>query len=155
MLSKTSDRLLCSCLCVEKLIKNTIIETYCPRHCSRGPPNVCCTRRGRSRTNKYKGNLRTQKSPTRESRSRNIHAAVRTGTRRKQKTGSNGLKHQPSPEIMIASFLSSLDSREEAPATMTSEFTLGCALSMWLASVDVPVEPLHANKASHAVYFHI
>ena len=29
---------LCSCLCVEKLIKNTIIETYCLRHCRQGTP---------------------------------------------------------------------------------------------------------------------
>ena len=36
---------------------------------------------------------------------------------------------------------------------MSSECTLGCALLMWLASVDVPVEPLHANKASHGRTF--
>ena len=29
---------LCSCLCVEKLIKNTIIETYCLRHCRQDTP---------------------------------------------------------------------------------------------------------------------
>ena len=53
-----------------------------------------------------------------------------------------------------ASFRSSLDSREEAPAsTMSSECTLGCALFMWLASVDVPAEPLHANKAPHGCIF--
>ena len=62
-------------------------------------------------------------------------------------------RHQPSPVIMTASFLSSLDSCEEAPATMSSECTLGCALFMWLASVDVPVEPLHANKAPHGCIF--
>ena len=54
---------------------------------------------------------------------------------------------------MTASFLSSLDSCEEAPATMSSECTLGCALFMWLASVDVPVEPLLANKAPHGCLF--
>ena len=36
---------------------------------------------------------------------------------------------------------------------MSSEYTLGCALLMWLASVDVPVEPLHANKAPHGCVF--
>ena len=36
---------------------------------------------------------------------------------------------------------------------MSSECTLGCALFMWLASVDVPVEPLHANKAPHGYLF--
>ena len=36
---------------------------------------------------------------------------------------------------------------------MSSECTLGCALFMWLASVDVPVEPLHANKAPHGCLF--
>ena len=30
--------LLCSCLCVEKLIKNTIIKSYCLRHCCQGTP---------------------------------------------------------------------------------------------------------------------
>ena len=54
---------------------------------------------------------------------------------------------------MTASILSSVDSCEEAPATMSSECTLGCALFMWLASVDVPVEPLHANKAPHGCIF--
>ena len=72
---------------------------------------------------------------------------------RKRKTGCNGHKHQPSPVIMTASFLSSLDSCEEAPATMSSECTLGCALFMWLASVEVTAEPLHANKASHGCIF--
>ena len=32
-MSETSDCLLCSCLCVNKLIKNTTRETYCVRHC--------------------------------------------------------------------------------------------------------------------------
>ena len=36
---------------------------------------------------------------------------------------------------------------------MSSECTLGCALFMWLASVDVPVESLHANKAPHGRIF--
>ena len=36
---------------------------------------------------------------------------------------------------------------------MSSECTLGCALFMWLASVNVPVEPLHANKAPHGCLF--
>ena len=36
---------------------------------------------------------------------------------------------------------------------MSSEFTLGCAVFMWLASVDVAVEPLHANKAPHGCIF--
>ena len=54
---------------------------------------------------------------------------------------------------MTASFLSFLDSCEEAPATMSSECTLGCALFIWLASVDVAVEPLHANKAPHGYLF--
>ena len=36
---------------------------------------------------------------------------------------------------------------------MSSECTLGYALFMWLASVDVPVEPLHANKAPHGCLF--
>ena len=36
---------------------------------------------------------------------------------------------------------------------MSSECTLGCALFMWLASADVPVEPLHANKAPHGCLF--
>ena len=36
---------------------------------------------------------------------------------------------------------------------MSSECTLGCSLFMWLASVDVPVEPLHANKAPHGCIF--
>ena len=36
---------------------------------------------------------------------------------------------------------------------MSSECTLGCALFMWIASVDVPVEPLHANKAPHGYLF--
>ena len=36
---------------------------------------------------------------------------------------------------------------------MSSECTLGCALFMWLASVDVPVEQLHANKAPHGCIF--
>ena len=61
-------------------------------------------------------------------------------------------QYQPSPVIMTASFLSSLDSCEEAPA-VSSECTLGCALFMWLASVDVTVEPLHANKAPHGCIF--
>ena len=30
--SEASDCLLCSCLCVNKLIKNTTSETYCVRH---------------------------------------------------------------------------------------------------------------------------
>ena len=34
----TLDCLLCSCLCVEKLIKNTIIKNYCMRHCCQGTP---------------------------------------------------------------------------------------------------------------------
>ena len=38
LLSETSDRILCSCLCVEKLIKNMIIKTYCLRHCRQGTP---------------------------------------------------------------------------------------------------------------------
>ena len=36
---------------------------------------------------------------------------------------------------------------------MSSKCTLWCALFMWLASVDVPVEPLHANKAPHGCIF--
>ena len=36
---------------------------------------------------------------------------------------------------------------------MSSECMLGCALFMWLASVDVPLEPLHANKAPHGCIF--
>ena len=36
---------------------------------------------------------------------------------------------------------------------MSSECTLGCALFMWLAGVDGPVEPLHANKAPHGCIF--
>ena len=32
-MNETSDCLLCFCLCVKKLIKNTISETYCVRHC--------------------------------------------------------------------------------------------------------------------------
>ena len=71
-----------------------------------------------------------------------------------RKQAATDTKHQPSPVIMTASFLSSLDSCEEVPTTMSSECTLGCALFMWLASVvDVPVEPLHANKAPHGCIF--
>ena len=33
VVSETSDCLLFSCLCVEKLMKNTTSETYCVRHC--------------------------------------------------------------------------------------------------------------------------
>ena len=40
---------------------NLLSETLPP-----GYADACRTRRGRSRTNKYQGNLRTQKSPTRE-----------------------------------------------------------------------------------------
>ena len=36
---------------------------------------------------------------------------------------------------------------------MSSECTLGCALFMWLAGVDVPAEPLNANKAPHGCIF--
>ena len=36
--SETSDSFLCSCLCVEELIKNTIIKTYCLRICCQGTP---------------------------------------------------------------------------------------------------------------------
>ena len=37
-MSETSDCLLCSCLCVKKLIKNTTSETYCVRHCCYDTP---------------------------------------------------------------------------------------------------------------------
>ena len=37
-MSETSDCLLCSCLCVKKLIKNTTSETYCVRHCCQDTP---------------------------------------------------------------------------------------------------------------------
>ena len=52
-------------------------------------------------------------------------------------------------DCILPFFLSSLDSREEPPATMTSEYTVGCALLMRLASVDVPVDLLRANNAPH------
>ena len=35
---ETSDCLSCSCLCVEKLIKNTTSETFCVRHCCQDTP---------------------------------------------------------------------------------------------------------------------
>ena len=38
LLSETSDCLLCSCLSVDKLINNTIIETYYLRHCCQDTP---------------------------------------------------------------------------------------------------------------------
>ena len=37
-MSETSDCILCSCLCVKKLIKNTTSETYCVRHCYQDTP---------------------------------------------------------------------------------------------------------------------
>ena len=71
--------------------------------------------------------------------------------RKQAATDTNTNPHLP--VVMTASFLSSLDSCEEAVATVSSECTLGYALFMWLASVDVPVEPLHANKAPHGCLF--
>ena len=37
-MSETSDCLLCSCLCVKKVIMNTTSETYCVRHCCQDTP---------------------------------------------------------------------------------------------------------------------
>ena len=47
-MSETSDCLLCSCLCAKKLIKNTISETYCVRHCCQDTPKRAVQAEGRA-----------------------------------------------------------------------------------------------------------
>ena len=66
--SKTSACLLCSCLCVEKLINNTIVKTFCLRHCCKGMSKRAVHAEGGAVSiNTKEGKiLRTQKSPTRE-----------------------------------------------------------------------------------------